>query len=69
MYKEKQSEHSKTAWVIPFSVVDLYSTTMNIATSVQNSFGHFPVESIFLKDPRKSDPLKLLSMAVSIQAK
>lgn len=68
--KEKQEpEHNKTVWEMPFSVVNLYSTTVNMVTSVQNSLWHFPVERVFLKDSRKSDPLKLLSMAVSTQAK
>ena len=67
--KEKQSEHNKTVWEMPFSVVNLYSTTVNMVTSVQNSLWHFPIEREFLKDSRKSDPLKLLSMAVSTQAK
>ena len=67
--KEKQSEHNKTVCEMPFSVVNLYSTTVNMVTSVQNSLWHFPIEREFLKDSRKSDPLKLLSMAVSTQAK
>ena len=37
VYKEKQSEHNKTVWEMPFSVVNLYSTTVNMVTSVQNS--------------------------------
>lgn len=69
VHKEKQGEHNKTVWEMPFSVVNLYSTTVNMVTSVQNSLWHFPVERVFLKDSRKSDPLKLLSMAVSTQAK
>ena len=35
--KEKQSEYNKTVWEMPFSVVNLYSTTVNMVTSVQNS--------------------------------
>lgn len=55
--KQSKVNTAKTVWVIPLSVVNLYWITMDIATSVQNSFWHFPIERIFLKDPRKSDPL------------
>lgn len=37
VYKEKQNEYNKTVWEMLFSVVNLYSTTVNMVTSVQNS--------------------------------